>query len=197
MKCCVSLALLPAFIAAAASDAGAQTEFDRANAAVVRLAPAQLSGTPARLQRDLERRGCRIPQPSRLLADSTRTHNVIRGSFTGPGLNQWAVLCSIRDSSRILVYVDSTFTAVDSVAHAADAGFLQQIDRGQIGYSRAISSVGAAEMRRMYARTPRSPTTVALPADANHAGITDAFLDKGSNIHYFHLNRWLLLPGAD
>ena len=49
---------------------------------------------------ELQRRGCTIPQT----AFTKKPHNVIRGEFAKPGQTDWALLCSIKGVSTILVF---------------------------------------------------------------------------------------------
>src|SRR5687768_9424700 len=80
------------------------TQWDNAAWAIRRLPPSSFAQLPARVRRDLETRGCTIPQA--FYPD--RPHNAVSGTFTRAGRTDWAVLCSIRDSSRILVYASDT-----------------------------------------------------------------------------------------
>src|SRR5512132_4208747 len=65
-----------------------------------RLAPSTFRQLPANVRRDLERRGCLVPQ----VWDRKRPHNVIHGAFTSAHASEWAVLCSVREISQILIY---------------------------------------------------------------------------------------------
>jgi hypothetical protein len=77
------------------------------------------------IRRDPERRGCFIPQPHNAHALS----NVIHGAFTAAKVSEWAALCSVHDTSQILIYrfgasagagvIDSLERAMD---HRVDAG---------------------------------------------------------------------------
>lgn len=172
--------------------AGAQDEWTVANAAVVRVPPSRFSQLPAAVVADRERRGCRIPQPAEEFG-SPELRNVLRGDFTGPGRSEWAVLCSLRDTSQILVYPVTSAAATDSLARAADRGFLQRLANGRPGYSRQISSASPAIIRE---RT-RNPDGPAPPSILDHSGIEDAFLEKASVIYYRYRERWMRLQGTD
>lgn len=170
----------------------AQDVWARADAATVRVAPARFPQLPAAVRSDLERRGCRIPQSAES-ATAAPLHNVIHGAFIAPSSNDWAVLCSVRDTSRLLVYRAGATATVDSLGKSADRDFLQGIGGDLIGYSRRISVAVPASIRD-YAKAFDGP---APPKSLDHAGIEDAFVGKASAISYFHQGKWLTLQGAD
>ena len=96
------------------------------------------------------------------------------------GRTQWAALCSRNRSSAIIV-VDENGRVRAELASAPDWGHLQGIGGGKIGYSRGLAPVGADFILARYQAYggPKPP-----PID--HQGINDAFLEKASNVHYFH-----------
>lgn len=180
------LALL-AIATATSSAAATQDSWVRANVATPRLAPAMFPELPVSARLDLDQRGCRIPQ-SFERGTQRRPNNVVAGMFTAPGARDWAVLCSIRDTSRILVYREGVDGPPDSLAVAADHAYLQTIGEGRIGFSRSISRVSADQVRRRNS---------GRAGEINHDGIADAFVGKASVIRYRAGARWLEIPGAD
>jgi hypothetical protein len=183
------LVAVAALTAAVATRAHAQsTPWDSAERAIRRLPPSAFAQLPAPVRRDLERRGCTVPQ-----AFYPETpHNVVSGQFTRVGRVEWAVLCSTRDSSRILVYGGDSATGPNELAVEADKGKLQTIGDGKIGYSRAIGRARPATMRRL-----ATDFGGKVPEPLDHDGINDAFLEKASAIHYLHRGKWMLLRGMD
>ncbi len=170
----------------------AQNEWARADSAIVRLAPSRFPAIPAGVKRDLERRGCRIPQ----LSEDTgvrEPHNVIRGAFTGPHRVDWAILCSVYDTSQILVYRRGGAGATDSLGRRADRDYLQGLTAERIGFSREIGIATAADIRG-YAEAYDGP---APPVVLDHLGIHDAFWGKFSGIYYLFDGKWLKLQGSD
>lgn len=155
--------------------ASAQTPADRiAQPKITRLAPAAFRAVPQRVRRDLVKRGCLVPQTS---VDAA-PHNAVHGAFLARGADDWAVLCSVRGSSSIVVYHDGKRVA--SLATAADKTYIQSGARGAgsgAGFSRRILRI----------RPPR----------ADHDGIEDSFLEKGSTTWYFARARWRRIQGAD
>ena len=171
----------------------AQDVWSRADSATVRAAPSRFPALPAAVRADLERRGCRIPQSAETGAPEP-LHNVISGAFTGKGGADWAVLCSVHDTSQILVYRAAAAAAFDSLARAADRNFLQTIDgAGRIAYSRKLMGASAAYIRS-HANAYNGPTP---PSPLDHEGIDDGFQGKGSEIYYYFGGKWLKLQGAD
>jgi hypothetical protein len=159
-----------------------------ADAATRRLAPSVFSSLPAAIRADLERRGCTVPQPS----DSAEPVNVSRGHFLGPKSEDWAVLCSRTRFSTILVYRNGQTSPAAELSREADAGYLQTIDgAGAIGFSRAIAPATGDWIRRHH-----NSADPPLPL-LDHEGINDAFIGKGSKVHYFSAGKWLVLSGAD
>jgi hypothetical protein len=171
-------------IAAAQSAARAQDVWTRADSAVVRLHPSAFAQLPQAVRTELDRRGCTIPQSDA----ERRPHNVIEGAFVAAGSHDWAVLCSIARTSRILVFRGGLASTVDSLAPSADRSFLQQGDGGRIVFSRKLTAVGAAGIVAHGGLVPRR---------LDHRGIEDAFVDKASTIFYFDKATWLTLDGAD
>lgn len=155
---------------------------------VTRLPPSAFPELPTDIRRELERRGCTVPQ---VWADK-KPHNVIKGELTGKGQNDWAVLCSLNRVSTILIFRNASDREPLELARESDIDKLQGVGGEVIGYSRAISPVGRKyilDHHRAYGG-PKPPTI-------DHQGIDDAFVGKGSVVRYFHAGRWLQLTGAD
>ncbi|MCE2407383.1 MAG: hypothetical protein J4G19_07755 [Pseudomonadales bacterium] len=167
--------------------AQSQGNWDRADIETVRLAPDVFRSLSADVVADLTRRRCVIPQP--WLA--TEPANVVHGRFTVPGRTDAAVLCSKDRVSSILVYRGNSTEHVDELAPVADLGYLQDVGRGRIGFSRAI---GVADAERV--QHGLRPT--AAPSHETYVdGIEDFFLEKASSIWYWHDGKWLQLEGSD
>ena len=168
---------------------GGTQDWELADRATRRLAPALFVDVPRPIRDDLERRGCTIPQT--YLA--TRRVNIISGRFTSRNQIDWAALCSRNLESVILVYRAGSPSNVAVLAPQADRNFLQTIDgAGRIGFSRELGAVGAT-----FIREHNHPDgTVKLPV-LNHEGINDMFLEKASVVWYWHDGRWLEFAGAD
>jgi hypothetical protein len=180
------------FIASAltfSSQANAQDNWQIADEATVRLSPNAFSQLPKNVVAYLKARNCSVPQAF----VNAAPHNVIRGQFARSGQFDWAVLCSRRRVSAILVFWNGSTKSVAEIAHSDDKDYLQTIDgNGKIDFSRAISVVGKNYILEHY----RAYGGV-KPSKSRHQGINDAFVEKASSVHYFYRRRWLELHGAD
>jgi hypothetical protein len=163
-------------------------KFEEPEKHIVRLPPTAFSSLPRTVVRELQRRGCRILQSPEI----KKPHNVIRGSFAKRGQTDWAVLCSVKGVSRILVFWAGSGKQPAAVASAEDRHYLQGIGGNEIGYSRGISPVGKGWIMLHY-REFGGPK----PPPIYHQGIDDAFLGKASTTWYFYRGKWQCLSGAD
>ena len=163
-------------------------KLDEAEHRIVRLAPGAFPELPGDIVRELQRRACTVPQTT----DSRKAHNVVKGEFAKPGQTDWAVLCSVKGVSTILVFWNGAADHPAEIARLEDRIFLQGISPDKIAYSRQIAPVGRDFIKRHYDGYggPKPP-----PID--HQGIDDAYVEKASSVWYFYRARWLKLTGAD
>ncbi len=181
-----------------------QDRWSVADEEIVRLAPAAFEKVPAAIRKALSDLGCSIPQAwGNAVGNndqgcsipppggSDRPHNVVSGEFMEAGRTQWAGLCSRNRSSAIIV-IDENGRVRAELASAPDRRYLQGIGCGKIAYSRWLSPAGADYILSVYQAYggPKPPLI-------DHQGIDNAFLEKGSTVHYFHEGTWLRLTGAD
>ncbi len=101
-----------------------QDRWSVADARTTRLSPAAFPQLPKAIRRNLQARGCTIPQSFQTSAP----HNVIKGEFAKKGQTDWAVLCSKRKVSSILVFWGGSKHAVSKIAQSPDQVFLQGFD---------------------------------------------------------------------
>jgi hypothetical protein len=181
--------IFTAFFLMFSPNANAQDKWRIAEEATVRLKPSAFSQLPKNIVSYLQKRGCTVPQ----VFGETKPHNVIRGEFARSGQFDWAVLCSRKCASTILVFWNGSTKSVSETARAEDRNFLQTISEGgKVGFSRAIDVVDKdyiLEHYREYGGTKPPPIT--------HQGINDAYVEKASTVLYFYRKRWLELHGAD
>lgn len=164
-------------------------DWDRADAATVRLQPSVLLDVPTTVRQELERRGCAVPQ-----SFSTKMpHNFIRGHFTASDQQDVVILCSKARVSSILVFRGGSAASVAELASRPDRTFLQVVAPGDvIGYSRAL---GVADPR--YIRDHHERYGGPRPPLLDHDGIDDIFIGKVSVVWYWYGGRWLQLQGAN
>jgi hypothetical protein len=165
-----------------------QDSVEKADREIVRLSPTAFPKLPKNLLMELQRRGCTIPQPP--MAASRQ--NVIEGEFAKPGQTDWAVLCSVRGGSSVLIFWNGSPTRSAEIARMRDIDRLQSWGNGRMVYSRAITPVDGAYITEHYTAYggPKPP-----PMD--HQGIDDAFVGKASEVLYLYRGTWLRLTGAD
>lgn len=156
---------------------------------IKRLNPAEFTDLPPKVVRELEQRGCTIPQ----VYESKKRMNIIRGEFAKPGQKDWVVLCSHDGVSSILVFWGRDVPACSNeIAKKEDKNFLQGIDNGQMGFSREIA-VASKEFIESMHKTYRGPK----PPPIDHQGIDDRFINKASVVYYCYEGKWLQLQGSD
>jgi hypothetical protein len=156
-------------------------------ARIVRLPPAAIRELPGNLARELQRRGCTIPQEQH----SKKTNNVIRGEFAKRGQKDWAVLCSIKGISAILVFWNGSEKNPASIAPMEDRIFIQAFRKDQFAFARGITPAG-----RDFIRLHHDAYGGPMPPPIDHQGINDAFIEKGSAVWYFYQGQWLKLSGS-
>jgi hypothetical protein len=176
MRTASSLALALACFAQTSSDG------------VLRLHPREFPELPGALAAALESRGCTIPQVPMI----GKRHNVIRGEFAKPGQTDWAVLCSVKGSSSVVVFWNGSPSNPAVIEERPDSLVLQSWTGGKMVYSRDLSAVGEEFIMSHY-RGNGGPT----PPPIDHQGVNDDFFGKASVVLYYYHGKWLHLAGAD
>ena len=171
----------------AAAEAKQQALLTEAERKIRRLPLDAFPQLPATVAKVLRSRKCTVPQP-----DDTGARNVIRGEFIARGEMGWALLCSVNESSTLLVFRNDADEAPQALATSEDRNYLQGLGGDKIGFSHEITAVDRAFILRHY-RVYGGPP----PPPIDHHGIDDAFLGKASATSYYHAGRWLQLRGAD
>jgi hypothetical protein len=184
LRVAVSLAAALATVGVSAQE----LDFRAAERRFARLPPAAFPMLPVSVVRELQRRGCTIPQEDY----SKRPNNVISGQFSHRGQRDWAVLCSRNGESSILVFWKGSASNPAELARSEDINSLQGGGSDKILFSRGISAVGSDFILKHYQAYggPRPPRI-------DHEGIDDAFIEKASVVQYFYEGNWLQLTGSD
>lgn len=136
----------------------------------------------------LRSRNCTVPQP----AGGGVRRNVIRGEFFRKRVTGWAVLCSVKNSTALLVFRNGDDSKPDTVTTSENESYIQDVGNGDPGYSREITAVGRDFIMQHY-RAYGGPE----PPPIDHHGIDDAFIGKASVTWYFYKGKWLRLQGSD
>ena len=146
---------------------------------IVRLPPTAFSELPKNLVTELERRGCTVPQTF----PPDQRSNVIRGSFAKAGQTDWAVFCSMKGSTSLLVFWN------DSAANSVELG--KNPDDTNRLFDWFIRPVGRKFIVAHY-RACGGPK----PPPIDHQGIESAG-ESASVVLYYYRGKWLTLQGAD
>lgn len=154
---------------------------------VRRLPPDSFPQLPNPVRTAMITRLCAVPQVY------GPAHNVVSGSFTAKGTVEWAVLCSVRDTSQILVISATTGAVVDSLGKGPDSFWIQ----GGVGetwdFSRILSVVPMAAMQDLR----RDEDGHAIPQPVDHDAIGEGFMDKYAEAFYRANGRWHRVSTAD
>jgi len=126
--------------------------------------------------------------------------NVISGAFSAKGAVEWAVLCSIEDTSQILILNATNGAAVDSLNRSGDSGWIQGNGNNTWLFSRQIYVVPMSDLNVVPADTTSEYAVyygAILPKPIDHDGIGEAFLDKASTTFYFAQGKWIGVGSSD
>jgi len=160
---------------------------------IVRLPPAAFTELPANLVRELQRRQCTIPQEAFSPANTKKANNVIKSEFARPGQTDWAVLCSVKGISTILVFWNGSEKNPAALAPWKDSNYLQGDGGGQYAYSRRIEPMRMADIVRYH-----DPDHLGEPLPPiDHQGINDQFNGKAFLVWYYSDGQWLKVAGGD
>lgn len=179
-NCFVLAALLALSTAAAAQSRPSPSS-------IIRLPPHAFPALPRAVATVLDSRRCHIPQT----AGAATPENVVRGSFTAAQATEWAVLCSIADTGRILILqrtVRGDVRVVDSLARGSDVACMQGTGDGRWAYS-CLLQLRPQHMIRGWARL--------VHGRIDHDAIERVFVGKAAVAYYFANGRWYRMVTAD
>ena len=158
------------------------------------IPPDSFPELPAPVRATLVGRKCQIPVPW-----ATRA-NAITGAFTARDAVEWAVACSVRDTSQILVLTAATGAVVDSLSRSADATWIQRNGGKRWLFSRLISQVPMSKLAFVPPDTTNENIVyygAFLPKPSDHDGIEEVFLDKAGETFYFARGKWISGGSSD
>jgi hypothetical protein len=161
---------------------------------VHRVPPDSFPQLPKVVRDPLATRRCQIPMPG------AERVNVITGAFTTKGAVEWAVVCSVHDTSQILIFKAANGAVVDSLNKSGDAGWIQGNGDNTLLFSRQISVVPMSQLAFVPADTTIEDVLYygrVLPKPIDHDGIDEAFLDKASETFYFAQGKWFSVGSSD
>ena len=147
----------------------------------MRLSPTAFPELPRSVVRELQRRGCTIPQ----VVGFDKKQNVIRGEFAKPGQTDWAVLCSVKGFLELYVFWDG------SERNSVMVNKTPLPERLPAPFETAIAPV-----HRKYIMEHYQAYGGPKPPPIDHEGI-EWSSGMASTILYFHGGKWMKLTGAD
>jgi hypothetical protein len=154
------------------------------------LQPENIQKLPEEIVRQLKKENCLIPQVD--YPPYFFNRNVIKGEFAKRGQKDWAVLCSQKGRTHIRVFWGGTTRCSNTLQFFDDDIFLIYSRDGKPLYHRSLSVVGESYIIDHY-EAYGGPE----PPKITHDAINDAYIEKGSTVHYCHEGNWLELSGAD
>jgi hypothetical protein len=166
----------------------ASNDWKKAENDIKRLSVSEFPHLPPEVKRKIEAKGCNIPQAF----VSNKPHNVVKGNFASKNSQDWALLCSKEGKSSVFVIWGDKEVCPSEIEMNEDKNFLQTIDEKNIGYSRVLAASGKEDILN-YQKNHGGT----LPTKLDHQGISDAFAEKASKIHFCEKGKWLALTGSD
>ncbi len=157
-----------------------------------RLSPSEFSMLPQNVINYLKSHGCTIPQAH----DKSQPHNVIRGEFFKKGQKDWAVLCSKKQITSILIFKGGSTNEVVEIAPSSEDVWLQIFADGVCGFSREIIVADENTIRHYVKIGKESGQQIEL-MPIIHDGIEDLFVNKASVVYYYYRGQWIRILGSD
>lgn len=171
-----------------AHEARAQDVWAVAEREIRRLPPDSFPGLPPRVEQEMRRLDCVVPQGS----DFSHPHNVVSGRFSSSDQADWAFLCSHDGTSSIHILWGGSVQCSTPLDGAADHTYLQGLGGDSIGFSRRIMPIDRDGMIR-YGRAFNGPPVPVVW----HQGIEDYFEGKASRVSLCINGEWIRLSGID
>jgi len=143
---------------------------------------------PPVIQRQLDHRGCLIPQTY----EAHGPENVVHASLERPGSSDWAILCSAQGTVSLLVFFGDGSSQPFTLASAPETERLQTHDpSGLLGFNWGIDPATPEQVHD--AQLPmRHP-----PPRLDHDALADTLVDRHTVYHFYLKSAWLVLEMQD
>lgn len=143
---------------------------------------------PREIQRELDRRGCQIPQTY----EARRPENVVHASLEQAGSSDWAVLCSSEGAVSLLVFFGADAGHPFTLATSPETERLQSHDRsGVLGFNWGIDPASPEQVREAQASMEHRPPLL------DHDALADTLVDHRTIYHSFLKRVWVVLQTRD
>ena len=153
------------------------------------LKPGDFPTLPAAVTHAITSQGCEIPQSS----DQATPHNIIRGQFAHQGQYDWAVICSKKKFSTILVFWGGQTRCSKRVWGPYQD---EEVNRG---IDQAINGITHyfIRIRPLPAASFRKRGLTHLPVQPSHDSLEFIWPESGSSVNYCSAGKWVKLSYAD
>jgi hypothetical protein len=137
---------------------------------------------PAAIEEQLNERGCLIPQTY----EAHQPENVVHASLERAGSSDWAVLCSLKGTVSLLVFLDGSGPVV--LASAPETERLQAHDpSGVLGFNWGIDPATPQQVHE--AQSGMRPQ----PARLEHDALADSVVEQKTVYHYCRNRAWTVV----
>ncbi|MGB6191517.1 MAG: hypothetical protein WBF42_03550 [Terracidiphilus sp.] len=144
---------------------------------------------PEKIVAALEERGCTIPQTY----EAHQPENVVHGSFSAMGADDWAVLCSVKGEVSLLVFSDGSQPDASEhptvLAAAKETQRLQQQREGNdlLGFNWGIDRATPGEVHEAQTGMERRP------AAPDHDALADSVIEHRTVYRFYAKGHWTTL----
>ena len=139
---------------------------------------------PVSIQEQLRERGCLIPQTY----EAYGPENVVHASLVGRGSSDWAVLCSVKGTVSLLVFLSGSENGPTVLASAPETERLQAhgVSR-ELGFNWGIDPATPEQVHEAQSGMDSRPPRL------DHDALADSVIEHKTVYHYFTRNSWTLV----
>lgn len=149
-----------------------------------RLPPSSFPDLPAPIADLVNRRGCLIPQTY----EAHQPENVIHASFERSGAQDWALLCSVKNTVSLMVFFASAPERPMVLATVSETERLQVHDPSRVlGFNWGIDPASPEHVHEAQIGLEHRP-----PAP-DHDALADSTLDRKTVYHFYSKGKWTLV----
>ena len=139
---------------------------------------------PVSIQEQLRERGCLIPQTY----EAHGPENVVHASLVSRGSSDWAVLCSVKGTVSLLVFLSGSENEPTVLASAPETERLQAHGgRGVLGFNWGIDPATPEQVHEAQSGMDSRPPRL------DHDALADSVIEHKTVYHYFTKNAWTLV----
>ncbi len=149
-----------------------------------RLPPSSFPDLPAPIVDLVNQRGCLIPQTY----EAHRPENVVEASLEGKGSQDWALLCSVKNTVSLMVFFASAPERPVVLVTAPETERLQMHDPSRVlGFNWGIDPASPEQVHEAQIGIAHRP------AAPDHDALADSTLDRRTVYHFYSKGKWTLL----